>query len=244
MSDVVVTVRGLTAGYRDRVALRDVDLAVRRGELVGLVGPNGSGKSTLLKCVIGLLRPRAGTASIATRSVAYLPQAEELRWDLPLTVEDVVLMGMIPRLGVGRRPGEAERAASRVALERVLAAHLWGRTIDELSGGERQRVLIARALAADGELYLLDEPTNGVDATTEEELMHLFQAMAASGRTLVVATHDLSSVLAHFHRVVCLNGRVVAQGAVGILRDVEVLRATYGGHPPETPLLTSDVHHE
>jgi ABC-type Mn2+/Zn2+ transport system ATPase subunit len=176
-------------------------------------------------------------------SVAYLPQAEDLRWDLPLTVDEVVLMGMVRTLGVGRRPGAREHAKAHAALDRVLAMHLEGRTIDALSGGERQRVLIARALVADPELYLLDEPTNAVDATTEEELMELFQKMAAAGKTLIVATHDLASVLAHFQRVVCLNGRVVADGPVAILRDADVLRETYGGHPPEDVLLASDAHH-
>ncbi len=243
MSGAVISVRGMAAGYGERVALSAVSLEVKAGELVALVGPNGSGKSTLLKCIVGLLRPSAGEARVAAPRVAYLPQAEDLRWDLPLTVDDVVLMGMTGRLSLGGRAGPSEDAVVRSALERVLATHLAGRTIDALSGGERQRVLIARALAADPQLYLLDEPTTGVDATTEEELMNVFQQLAAAGRTVVVATHDLSSVLAHFSRVVCLAGRVVADGPVALLRDAEVLRATYGGHPPETPMLAADSHH-
>ncbi len=243
MNATVIAVRDLIAGYGERVALSRVSLEVGAGELLALVGPNGSGKSTLLKCIVGLLRPRHGDVRVSTRRVAYLPQAEELRWDLPLTVRDVVLMGMTDRLALGGRAGPAEDAAVRASLARVLATHLADRTIDALSGGERQRVLLARALAAEPELYLLDEPTNGVDATTEEELMDVFQALAAAGRTVVVATHDLASVLAHFSRVVCLAGRVVADGPVALLRDVEVLRATYGGHPPEMPELTADAHH-
>ena len=239
----VIFVRGLFAGYGDRVALASVDLEVRAGELVALVGPNGSGKSTLLRCLVGLLRPRRGEVHVSAARVGYLPQSEQLRWEMPLTVEDVVLMGTTGRLSLGGRATTAERATVRASLERVLASHLAGRTIDALSGGERQRVLIARALAAGPDLYLLDEPTNGVDATTEEELMDVFAALAAAGRTVVVATHDLASVLAHFTRVVCLNGRVVADGPVALLRDAEVLRRTYGGHPPETPELAMDTHH-
>lgn len=243
MSEPAIAVRDLAAGYGERVALSHVTLAVDAGELVALVGPNGSGKSTLLKCVVGLLRPRSGEVRVTARPIAYLPQIEDLRWDLPLTVEDVVLMGMTRRLRLGGRAGPAERADVRAALDHVLAPHLAGRTIDALSGGERQRILIARALASAPRLYLFDEPTNGVDATTEEELMDVFQGLAAAGNTVVVATHDLSSVLAHFGRVVCLAGRVVADGPVSMLRDAEVLRATYGGHPPETPMLASDAHH-
>jgi ABC-type Mn2+/Zn2+ transport system ATPase subunit len=224
--------------------LRDVTLAIRPGELIALVGPNGAGKSTLLKLLVGLLQPYAGTVSVLGRPpeaarprVAYLPQAHALRWDFPLRVEDVVRMGT---LGRGRsRDGHTVRGA----LERVDAVRLAERSIAALSGGERQRVLLARALVADPEIYLLDEPATAIDPTSEEELMTLLNGLAREGRTLVVATHDLAGVLAHFPRVVCLNGEVIADGGTEVLRDDAILRATYGGHRPGRADLVMDEHH-
>jgi manganese/iron transport system ATP-binding protein len=242
-----IAVRGVRAGYDGRVVLSGVDLVVRMGELVALVGPNGAGKSTLLKLLVGLLRPWAGeirvldTASPPVPGVAYLPQAEQLRWDFPLLVEDVVRMGLMRRRPA--RPAAASPGRARDALERVGASHLLRRPIAELSGGERQRVLLARTLIAEPRVYLLDEPATGVDATTEEQLMELLQGIAASGSAVLAATHDLAGVMAHFERVICMNGGIVADGPVSILQDDTVLRATYGGHRPGAPRLIGDEHH-
>lgn len=245
-----IRVRHVAAGYDGTLAIEDVDLEVAPGEFVALVGANGAGKSTLLKVIIGLLRPRHGDVRVlgaapatARARMAYLPQAEQLRWDFPLRVEDVVLMGRLGRRGV---PGRLRRAGGPgvvEALDRVDAGYLRQRPVSDLSGGERQRVLLARALIADPEILLLDEPATGVDPTTEEQLMEVLASEAKKGRTVIVATHDLASVMAHFQRVVCMNHRVVAQGDVSILRDDEVLRATYGGHHVDTPHLVADEHH-
>jgi ABC-type Mn2+/Zn2+ transport system ATPase subunit len=249
VSEPAIVLRRLAAGYDGTLAIQDVDLEVRPGELVALVGANGSGKSTLLKVIVGLLRPRHGEARVfggdpaaARGRMSYLPQQEHVRWDFPLTVESVVLMGRAARLGVVRRPGPAERRLAVAALERVDAGYLGRRPVTDLSGGERQRVLLARALVAEPEILLLDEPATGVDPTTEEHLMSVLAAEAARGRAVIVATHDLASVMAHFERVVCMNRGVVAQGDVSILRDDAVLRATYGGHRVE-PNLMADEHH-
>lgn len=245
VSTEVLELSGVAAGYDDRLVITEVDLTVREGELVALVGANGAGKSTLLKVLAGLLRPARGSVRRAAplREVAYLPQAEELRWDFPLRVEDVLLMGLAPKLGLGRGPSTDDRSHVAAALERVGAGHLQRRRISALSGGERQRVLLARALIAHPRLYLLDEPATGVDPTTEERLMEILQGVAAEGGTVLVATHDLAGVMAHFPRVVCMNGGIVADGPVSILRDDRVLRATYGGHRPGGPAFVADEHH-
>ena len=244
-----IELRDLTAGYDSRPAVEDVDLSVGTGELVALVGGNGAGKSTLLKVMAGLLPAWHGSARVlgvepgrARLRTSYLPQTEQLRWDLPLLVEDVVLLGFAARLGIGRRPGAAERRHAASAMGEVGAEALARRWVGQLSGGERQRVLLARTLVSDPEVLLLDEPATGVDPTTEEQLMEVLERLARAGRTVLVATHDLTGVMAHFPRVVCVNRRIVADGGVDILRDDEVLRRTYGGHPGG-PRLIKDEHH-
>lgn len=241
--DLAIDIADMSVGYGGPPVLTEVDLAVRPGELVALVGANGAGKSTLLKVVVGLLRPSRGTVRVlgadpraAARRIAYLPQAEELRWDYPLRVEDVVAMG---RLGRNTRAP----AATAAALTQVSATELARRPISALSGGQRQRVLLARALVSEPELLLLDEPATGVDPATEEQLMTVLRDIASTGRTVLVSTHDLAGVVAHFRRVVCLNGRIVADGDVSLLRDDRVLRETYGGHRPAGPFDYADEHH-
>lgn len=241
--DLAIDVADMSVGYGGPPVLTDVDLAVRPGELVALVGANGAGKSTLLKVVVGLLRPSQGVVRVlgsdsrsAAQRIAYLPQAEELRWDYPLRVEEVVAMGRIGRSARGS-------SATASALAQVSATELTRRPISALSGGQRQRVLLARALVSEPELLLLDEPATGVDPATEEQLMTVLRDIAATGRTVLVSTHDLAGVVAHFRRVVCLNGRVVADGDVSLLRDDRVLRETYGGHRPAGPFDYADEHH-
>jgi ABC-type Mn2+/Zn2+ transport system ATPase subunit len=239
-----IDIAGMSVGYGGPPVLTDVNLAVREGELVALVGANGAGKSTLLKVIVGLLRPSTGTVRVlgtephlAAPRIAYLPQAEELRWDYPLRVADVVAMG---RIG---RKGTMPVGALGEALARVSATDLARRPIAALSGGQRQRVLLARALIVEPELLLLDEPATGVDPATEEQLMTVLRDIASTGRTVLVSTHDLAGVVAHFRRVVCLNGRIVADGDVSLLRDDRVLRETYGGHRPAGPFDYADEHH-
>ncbi|HKW77914.1 MAG TPA: metal ABC transporter ATP-binding protein [Candidatus Limnocylindria bacterium] len=246
----VIELRGVSAGYEpDRPVIRDVDLTVNAGERVALVGANGAGKSTLLKVIVGILKPIRGTARVfgepagTSRRLAYLPQAEDLRWDFPLVVEDVVFMGRLAHQRRGRSNSADETALVRAALEHVDALDLARRPIGALSGGQKQRVLLARALASDAELLLLDEPATGVDPTTEEQLMGLLQGLSEGGRTILVATHDLAGVLAHFPRVVAMNGGIVADGDPGVLRDAETLRRTYGGHRGGAPELVADEHH-
>lgn len=242
MAQPVVELREVSAGYGADIVVSGVHLSASAGEMIALVGSNGAGKSTVLKVVAGLLRPARGTAEVRARA-AYLPQSEQLRWDFPLLVLDVVLLGVPELLRPGARLSGPHRERAVSALARVGAEGLAERPVGELSGGERQRVLLARALVSDPALYLLDEPATGVDPTTEERLMQVLEDLAASGKTILVATHDLAGVMAHFKRVVCMNGGVVADGPVEILRDVAVLQATYGGHRPSTPFAVADEHH-
>jgi ABC-type Mn2+/Zn2+ transport system ATPase subunit len=251
---VAVRFRDVTVAYGDRVALDDVDLEIGAGALLAVIGPNGAGKSTLLKAIAGLIAPVAGTIEVfggapgaAARRVAYVPQAELVDWGFPVTVGDVVMMGRVPLIGIGRAPSRADRAAVRDALETVGMAGEDGRQIGTLSGGQRRRVFLARAMAARPDLYLLDEPVTGVDATTEEDLMRLLEAEAAAGRTVIASTHDLAAAAHHFHQVALINGRIVAIGPSDIVMDRDLLRTTYGGHvvvlPEGEGTIIDDAHH-
>jgi len=244
----------VTAGYGDRAAISGVSLALSRGSLTAIFGPNGGGKSTLLKCIAGLKRPWSGNVQVLgaavgvhAKRVAYVPQAEQVDWSFPVSVAEVVMMGRTPALGPLGRPGTADRAAVADALARVDMTDLAQRQIGELSGGQRRRVFLARAIAADPEIYLLDEPVTGVDPTTQEKIMNILDAEAARGRTVVATTHDLACAAQRFHDVVALAGRVVAHGPAQLVLDQGVLEKTYGGHL--VPLagggvvLLDDPHH-
>jgi manganese/iron transport system ATP-binding protein len=243
----------VTAGYDGQPAVEDVNLTLARGSLVAVFGPNGGGKTTLLKLMAGLLRPWRGSVEVlggppgaAARSIAYVPQAELVDWSFPVSVWDVAMMGRFPRLGPLRQPGKADRAAVTAALERVGMAHRATTQIGRLSGGQRRRAFLARAIAAEAELYLLDEPVTGVDVPTQEDLMDLLAAESRDGRTVVATTHDLAAASRHFEHVVGVNRRIMADGPVSLLNDPDVLARTYGGHLlviGERGVLLDDAHH-
>jgi ABC-type Mn2+/Zn2+ transport system ATPase subunit len=245
----------VTAGYDDRVALEHVDLAVEAGSLLAVVGPNGAGKSTLLKVMAGLLRPLSGRVEVLgapagreAHRIAYVPQAETVDWAFPVTVQDVVMMGRYPALGPLRRPGSSDRRAVRRALEQVGMSAEVDRQIGALSGGQRRRVFLARALAAAPDLFLLDEPVTGIDATTQEELMDILEEQARSGKTVVATTHDLACAAQRFQRVAAINRTVIAHGPSSLILDPDVLAKTYGGHllmlGGQTILLDDAHHHD
>jgi len=249
----VIELRGVTAGYDGEPAVEDVDLRIDRGALVAVFGPNGGGKTTLLKLIAGLLQPWRGDVEVlggpparAARAIAYVPQAELVDWSFPVSVWDVAMMGRFPALGPFRQPGGGDRDAVAAALDRVgMLSH--ARTqIGRLSGGQRRRAFLARAVAADAQLYLLDEPVTGVDVPTQEDLMDLLAAESRAGRTVVATTHDLAAASRHFDRVVGMNRRVKADGDVSLLNDPDVLSRTYGGHLlviGERGVLLDDAHH-
>jgi len=250
-----VVVEHVSAGYGNRPALVDVSLSIRPGSLLAVIGPNGAGKSTLLKLIAGLLRPWSGTLTVlggppgsGARRIAYVPQAEVVDWEFPVTVGEVVMMGRYGRIGIGRSPGTEDSERVAAALETVGMGDARDRQIGALSGGQRRRVFLARAIAAEPDLYLLDEPVTGVDARTQEELMDVLEAEARVGKTVVATTHDLICAAQRFHEAAFLNGRLVAHGPADLVLDQDLLAATYGGHVLVLPgdggrLVIDDAHH-
>lgn len=234
-----IVVSGVTVTYRNgHTALRDASFAIPRGTVTALVGVNGSGKSTLFKAIMGFVRLGAGqirilggTVKEALRSnrVAYVPQAEEVDWTFPVLVEDVVMMGRYGHMGFLRRAGPADRAAVAAALDRVGMGEFRQRQIGELSGGQRKRVFLARALAQDAQVILLDEPFTGVDVKTEDAIVALLGALRAEGRVMLVATHNLGSVPEYCDRVVLVRGTVLAHGPTATTFTAANLERTFGG---------------
>jgi ABC-type Mn2+/Zn2+ transport system ATPase subunit len=230
-------VRGLWAGYNRRPALEDVTFQAAQGDIVGVIGPNGSGKSTLLKAILGLLPPWRGQvlvmgqpAAVQQRRMGYMPQVERVDWDFPVTVGDVALMGRYARRGLLRRTTREDREAASAALERVGMLPLRDRLIGELSGGQRRRALLARALANNPVLLLLDEPMAGLDATAQHQLLDIIGDLQASGTTIVLCTHDLSCVSICCAKALCLNRRQVAFGPPDAVLNETVLNETFGTH--------------
>jgi len=203
--------------YRETPVLWDIDLDVPEHVRCAIVGPNGAGKSTLLKGILGLLKPVSGAVllwgkplSAVQKQIAYVPQRGSVHWDFPTTVFDVVLMGRYAHLGLIRRPGKEDRALAMDALDKMKMADFAGRQISELSGGQKQRVFIARALAQDAQLYIMDEPLAGVDETTERIIMDKFMDLQREKRTVIAVHHDLSTLDAYFDYLVVLNRTVKA----------------------------------
>lgn len=230
-----LSIRDLTVAYRETPVLWDVDVTFPAARLCAVVGPNGAGKSTLLKSALGLLPVASGTVRFfgeplarVRRRVAYVPQRTSVDWDFPTDALDVVQMGLYGRLGWFKRPGQAERDAALHALERVRMADFAGRQISQLSGGQQQRVFLARALAQGADLYLMDEPFAGVDATTERAILDVMQEVQREGRTVIVVHHDLDTVRDYFDHLTLLNVEVVASGPLLEVFTQGNLDATYG----------------
>jgi manganese/zinc/iron transport system ATP- binding protein len=229
-------VHDLSVSYQQKSVLYGVDFAVPAGQIVGIIGPNGAGKSTLLKTIMGLVRPDGGWVKIFGKSfdemigtVGYVPQRESVDWDFPVSVEDVVLMGRYGRLGLIGRLRHSDYTAAHAALDRVGMLSFKNRQIGQLSGGQQQRVFLARALAQNSQLYLMDEPFAGVDAATEAAIISLLHELKAQGKTIIVVHHDLSTARQYFDRLVLLNMRLVAYGTVDEVFNMELLQKTYGG---------------
>jgi manganese/zinc/iron transport system ATP- binding protein len=233
-------VRRLTVSYSAKPVLWDVDAVFPEGALSAVVGPNGAGKSTLLRAALGLVPADAGQALVlgqparrALDSVAYVPQREAVDWDFPITVREVVEMGRYRSAGWVRRLCRADRAAVDAGLERVGMAAYAGRQIGELSGGQRQRVFLARALAQDAPVLLMDEPFAGIDARTEATLLELLGELRDGGRSVVVVHHDLGTVRRAFDWALVLNVRTIACGPVEEVIAPPVLARAYGAHGPD-----------
>ena len=229
-------IHDLTVAYHRKPVLWDVDLVVPEGQLVAVVGPNGAGKSTLIKAALGLVPRASGTVTVygqpyerQRHAVGYVPQRESVDWDFPVSALDVVAMGRYRKVGWCLPVGRRHRAAALEALEQVGMAAYAGRQISHLSGGQQQRVFLARALAQDARIYLMDEPFAGVDVATERAIVTLLKELKEAGKTCVVVHHDLQTVPSYFDHVVLLNMRVVADGPTADVFTEENLKKTYGG---------------
>lgn len=236
MTDKVIEVTDLTIAYKDKPVLWDVDMEVPSGTLMAIVGPNGAGKTTLIKSILGLVKPAAGQVLVYGKTyaeqrhlVGYVPQRGSVDWDFPTSVLDVVMMGRYGALGWFKRPGASERAAALDALDKVGMKAYAERQISQLSGGQQQRVFLARALVQDAQLYFMDEPFQGVDATTERAIVTLLQELRSAGKTVVVVHHDLQTVPEYFDWVTMLNVRRIASGPVSEVFTEQNLRKAYGG---------------
>lgn len=226
----------LTVSYRRKPVLYGIDASLPAGAMVGIVGPNGAGKSTLLKAAMGLIPVNSGWVRFfgeplkkVVRRVGYVPQRSAVDWDFPVNVHDVVMMGRYGRLGLLRRPGKLDRQIVADCLGRLGVESLADRQIAELSGGQQQRVFLARALAQQADIYLLDEPFAGVDAATESSIIELMRELQGQGRTVVVVHHDLATVERYYDHVLLLNLRLIGFGPTGQIFTVDNLQQAYGG---------------
>jgi manganese/zinc/iron transport system ATP- binding protein len=227
---------GVTVAYNRKPVLWDVDFEAPDRSLVAIVGPNGAGKSTLIKAVLGLVPLAAGSVSFwgrplrsCRREIGYVPQRSSVDWDFPISALEVVAMGRYGMLGWCRPVARRHREAARAALDQVGMADYADRQISQLSGGQQQRVFLARALAQEARLYLMDEPFAGVDAATETAIVEVLRQLRMAGRTVVAVHHDLQTAADYFDHLLLLNGRVIAAGPMAATFTRPNLRATYGG---------------
>ncbi|WP_061961409.1 metal ABC transporter ATP-binding protein [Demequina flava] len=237
MTTPALEIDNVSVSYGEVAALTGCTLSLAPGQVTGLIGMNGSGKSTLFKSIMGVVAPQMGTirvdgadAAKARRAqrVSYVPQSEDVDWDFPLSVWDVVMMGRYGLMGPMRRPSRADRAAVEEALERVELADLAGRQIGQLSGGQRKRAFVARGIAQGASLMLLDEPFAGVDKRSERTIIALLRDLAADGRTVLVSTHDLHALPSLADEAILLLRRVLYQGDVAGALEPENLTRAFG----------------
>lgn len=232
----VIEVHDLTVSYDQSPVLWNVDLSLPSGKLIGILGPNGAGKSTLIKAIMGLIKPTSGYVKIFDKTlqdvrsrISYVPQRESVDWNFPASVLDVVMMGTYGKLGLFKRPGKKEKEIALGCLDQVGMISFVNRQISELSGGQQQRVFIARALAQEADLYLMDEPFAGVDMATETAIFQLLKDMTAKGKTIIVVHHDIHSAMNYFDWIIMLNLHLVGSGPTELVMTEELLRKTYGG---------------
>lgn len=226
--------RRLSVNYRGIPALQDLSVALNPGEMVGLIGPNGAGKSTLIKAILGLV-PYQGQVLFRgiplkrqRQRVAYVPQRSQIDWDYPTTAWNVVMMSQTVSMGWFHAPTVRHRQAVQAALEQVEMADLAHRQIGQLSGGQQQRIFLARALAQQADLYLLDEPFTGVDKKTEGILLRIFRALQTQGKTLLVSCHEWGDILQQYDRLLLLNHALLSDGVPADVMTLDNLQRAYG----------------
>lgn len=235
-SNTVIEIQNLTISYNKKPAIRGIELKLPKGQITGIIGPNGAGKSTLLKGILGLVPKDNGQIIVngspienSLKTISYIPQKESLDWDFPVVVHDVVMMGRYPHLSLFGRPGKSDNEKVINALRKVDMLEFRNRQIRFLSGGQQQRVFLARSLAQEADILLLDEPFVGVDAATERVIFHLMKNLKIEGKTILVVHHDLAKVQEYFDYVVMINQRLVAFGPTREVFIPENLDKTYGG---------------
>lgn len=236
MTPPALELHDLTVSYAKKPVLYGVDVQVPQGALVGIIGPNGAGKSTMIRAIMGLTPLSGGWVQIFGESfeksrhrVGYVPQREQVDWDFPVNVMDVVLMGRYGRRGWLRRVTKEDKKIAEESLDKVGMLPFRNRQIANLSGGQQQRVFLARALAQQSDLYLMDEPFAGVDATTERAIVTLLQELQSQGKTILVVHHDLTTAKEYFDHLLLLNMRLVSFGKTEDVFTIEQLQKTYGG---------------
>jgi manganese/iron transport system ATP-binding protein len=227
---------GLGVRYENYVALEDISFRLITGERVAVIGPNGAGKSTLFKVIAGVLTPTHGEVKVYGSGpgghicIAYLPQRSQVDWSFPVNVTDVVMMGRIGKLGMFRWPSRKDWSFVQGCLEDVRMGDLAKRQIGELSGGQQQRMFIARALAQEAELMLMDEPLTGLDIQSQETIFRIMEDLRQRSVTIMISTHDLDQAAGRFDRVMLMNRRLIGFGSPENVFTPEQLRAAYGGH--------------
>lgn len=222
-----IEIKNLTVAYGENIALEDLNLNIEVGSLMALVGPNGAGKSTLIKTILKFLKQITGEIKINAKTLAYVPQRNSVDWDFPTTLFDVVEMGCYGRVGLFKRVSKEEKQKVLKAIEQVGMLEFKDRQISELSGGQQQRTFIARALVQEADIYLMDEPFQGVDSTTEKSIVEILKQLKAEGKTIIVVHHDLQTVPAYFESVALINKTVIVSGKVSEVFTQENIDVTY-----------------
>lgn len=238
MKDIAISLENVNVRYGNNVALENASIKIPYHSFTGVIGMNGAGKSTLFKAIMGLVKPQTGTITICGDDpktaqkhghVAYVPQSELVDWDFPVSVYDVVMMGRIGTQNVFKMASDVDHAAVKTALERVNMTEFKARQIGELSGGQKKRVFVARALAQGADILLLDEPFAGLDATTEKSLIALFIGLKESGKTIIIATHDLLSLPDTCDHVALVKSTIIAYGPTKEVFTRELVEKTFDG---------------
>jgi manganese transport system ATP-binding protein len=231
-----IVVSNLHVSYYGKEVLQDIGFTISEGRSVGIIGPNGAGKSTLLKVLLNLIPKDKGEITIlgsalkeVRKRIAYVPQRSTIDWDFPITVKDTVLIGTYPTMGILKRPGRKEKELALNCLEKVDMVEFQNRQIGELSGGQQQRVFLARALAQQADLFLLDEPFVGIDATSEEMIVNILKELRDEGKTIIVVHHDLNKAEKYFDELLLLNKELIAKGSVKEVFTPKTIASAYGG---------------
>ena len=222
-----IEIKNLTVAYGENIALEDLNLNIEVGSLMALVGPNGAGKSTLIKTILKFLKQITGEIKINAKTLAYVPQRNSVDWDFPTTLFDVVEMGCYGRVGLFKKVNKEEKQKVLKAIEQVGMLEFKDRQISELSGGQQQRAFIARALVQEADIYLMDEPFQGVDSTTEKSIVEILKKLKSEGKTIIVVHHDLQTVPTYFESVALINKAVIVSGKVSEVFTQENIDVTY-----------------